>query len=298
VRKADRVPLAPGGACGDSGLDQRDSLGLVTGQAREPQGAEGRIANPSRFRDHIGLGDEAGRRAEISTPDDGRGRGAQVDRQLVQRARVTGESSLPDSKSVPAILIPQHDGGRLGQPAPAQAVFRETVVARERASRLAQRRRRGSRAVGYQPRQPVEQLIAQPGRTGRRRQRQDGTGNLGQVTGASQVPGEHRRHPRAQVRLAGQVEAVRLKALGGLEQQRGSVAAQARGEGGLSLQQVRPGAGELVERSGLRDGQQIAGLAECPGLQARLGCRQRSLHAARRVHGQRDRPLKECGRRG
>ena len=57
-----------------------------------------------------------------------------------------------------------------------------------------------------------------------------GAGDLKQVAGARQMPGEECRLPRVDVGLAGQVEVERLEPLGRLQQQRGSVAAQAGGE--------------------------------------------------------------------
>jgi hypothetical protein len=121
-------------------------------------------------------------------------------------------------------------------------------------------------------------------------------GNLRQVAGAGQVPGEQRRLPGVQVGLAGQAGVEWLQPPGRLEQQRGSVAARAGGERDLAAQPVRPGALQLVQRSGLRGGQEFQRLAKRARLQAGLRRGQRPPGAARRVGRQQRRAFAE-GRR-
>ena len=64
------------------------------------------------------------------------------------------------------------------------------------------------------------------------------------------------RPQSVQIGLAGQPGVERLQAPGRVEQQRRGVAAQARGVRDLPAQQVHPGAGELIQRPGLRHDQQ------------------------------------------
>ena len=66
----------------------------------------------------------------------------------------------------------------------------------------------------------------------------------------------------------------------------------------MAAQQVDPGALELVERPGLRRGQEPERRVERAGLEARLRRRQRALRTPRRVDGQRDGALEERGRGG
>ncbi len=80
-----------------------------------------------------------------------------------------------------------------------------------------------------------------------RAQAPGGAGDLRQIPGARETPGEQRGHPRAQIGLARQVQVERLEPLGGLEQQRRGVAAEARGKRDLPAQQVHPGACELIQ---------------------------------------------------
>ena len=109
---------------------------------------------------------------------------------------------------------------------------------------------------------------------------------------------ESRRVPGVQVRLARQLQVERLEPPGGLQEQRGSIAAMTRGEHDLPAQQVHPGALELIQRAGLRRGQQVQGLAERAGLHAGHRRGQDALGVPGRIGGQRHRTLQERGGRG
>ena len=164
--KLTACPWPAGGALGDGGPDQPGGLGFPAGQAGEPQRGERRVAGSGRLGDHLGLRDQGGGGREVTAADVGRGLRGQVDRQLIEGADGPGELGLPHGNRVPAVLVPQHDGGRLGQPAPPQVVFREDLSLGEGTRGLAQRWRRGGRAVGDQPGQAVEQQVGQPCRLG------------------------------------------------------------------------------------------------------------------------------------
>ncbi len=182
------------------------------------------------------------------------------------------------------------------QPAPPDLVFGGDAAAGKDAGDLPQGRYRGDRSVRDQQREGVEH---QGGRLQRvdRGQTPGGAGDLPKIAGTSETPGEQRGYPRAQIGLARQVQVERLEPLGGLEQQRRGVAAQARGKRDLAAQQVHPGACELILRPGLCHGQQAERGVKRAG--AVLGLRRghRPLRAARRVKRQPGGPLKEHGRR-
>ena len=116
----------------------------------------------------------------------------------------------------------------------------------------------------------------------RRRERPDGAADLSRTT-VPRLPGDDRRAPGGQVGLARELQVEWLKPLRRLQQQRGSIAAETRGEGDLAAQQVHPGALELVERPGLRRGQEPESRVERAGLEASLRGGQRALRAPRRV---------------
>ena len=74
-----------------------------------------------------------------------------------------------------------------------------------------------------------------------------------------------------------------LESLGRLEQQRGSVAAEARDECGLSSQQVRPARLELIQRPGLRIRDHLQGRSERARLQLGLRRGQPAVRSAGRI---------------
>ena len=269
--------LSPGRGLGDGGLDQRGGFGLVAPQGREHDRGERGGAASGCLADRIGLRDQRRGRGEVAAPRRGRAQRVQHDRQLVQRPGVPGEPDLPHEHRAPGVIVPQGAGGGLGVPAPPQSLRRGDAWAGEGAHHVPQRRCGGGGPVGDQQGQAVQDQVGRARRIRRRRQRPGGAGDLQQIAGAGQAPGEHRRHPRGQVGLPGQSEVDRLEPPGRLEQQRGSVAAQARDECGLPAQQVRPAGLELIGGVGLYRHEQLENLAERPGLQAGLRRRQRAF---------------------
>ena len=142
----------------------------------------------------------------------------------------------------------------------------------------------------------VEQQIARqrtPRRTGRGRR---GPGDVEQAAaGASEVPGEQRRAPRIEIRVAAEADVERLELPGGLQEQQRSVAAMVLGEGDLGPEQDHAGSTELVERSGLRDRQQPASHVERPRPQTCLGGCEGPLGSPRRIARDGDGTLQQCG---
>ena len=220
----------------------------------------------------------------------------EVERQLRERAGVADELDLSRGDRAHALVVPHGVAGGVGHPAPAQDVLDRDV-----------RRAPSLRAASVGAAAACPSVISRRGRRAagradaerrRRREGLDGAADLQEDVPSGQVPGEDRRGPGGQVGLARELQVERLEPPRGLQQQRGSIAAEARGEGDVAAQQVDPGALELVERSGLRRGQEPERRVERAGLEARLRRGQRALRAPRRVGGQRDGALQERGRGG
>ena len=233
--------------------------------------ATGAKREPSRLADRPGFGDQQSGSREVTTPYGLDSHTVQKERELVERADVTGELNLPDGQA-PARVVPESFVRHRGDKAPPEYLFLGDVWAGKGARGPPQQRCSDGRSVGAQQRKTVQHQVDQTRRVRWRGEGPGGAGDLKQVAGARQISGEECRLPRVDERLAGQVEVERLEALGRLQQQRGSVAAQAGGERDPPAQQVRPGGLKLVQRPGLRQGDEVACLAERAGLQAGL-CR-------------------------
>ena len=242
---------------------------------------------PGRLADRVGLGAQGRGGREVAAPRGGYSQGAQHDRQLVERTGVAGEPDLPGEHRAPGVVVPQRADGRLSHPAPAEGFLRRDVSADEGAHRSLQRRPRSGRPVRHDQRQAVQHQVDRPHRPRGRGKGPGGAADLEQVAGARQMSGEQCRHPCPQVGFTGQVDVERLEPPGRLEQQCGRVAARARGEHNLPAQQVHPGAGEIVQRTGLCRSQQLKSLAERAGLQVGLRRRQDAFGVSRRIDSQR-----------
>ncbi len=113
---------------------------------------------------------------------------------------------------------------------------------------------------------------------------------------ARQTAGEQHGGERFQIGLTREPRIERLEPLGGLEQQRRSVATAAQRERDLTTQQVDLGALELVQRSGLCDRDKSERRVERAGLVLGLGRGERSPRPARRLGRQHGGTLQERGR--
>jgi hypothetical protein len=253
---------------------------------------------PGRLAGRIGLRDQQRRRSEVATPRGVGAQCAQIDGQLVQRAAGPGEPDLLHEQRPPEVVVPQRAGGRLGHPAPPESVLHGDVGAGEYARGLPQRPGRCGWPVDDQPGQAVQDQIDRAKRVAARRECPGCPGYLVQIARSRQSSGEQGRHPRAEVGLARQIEVERLQPLGRLEQQRGRVAAQTRGERDLTAQQVHPSALHLVQRPHLRGDEQLQRLVERAGLEVGPGRGQRALRMLCRFGRQQDRTLEECRGRG
>ena len=117
------------------------------------------------------------------------------------------------------------------------------------------------------------------------------------AAGSRQRPGEQRRGPRIEVRIAREAHIERLELPCSLEQQQWSLAAAVLGERHLSAEQIHAGSAELVERSGLSCRPQAERGVEGAGLQVDLGRCKHALGAAARLRRKVGRPSEErcCG---
>ena len=169
--------------------------------------------------------------------------------------------SLSDHDRVPCVLVPQLGSSRVRQPAPPEPLLDRDVSTGKGARRFPQCRCGGSAAVDDEHRQTLQQAVDHT-RLRRPRQVESGAGHLDKVAGARQTPGEHRCAPGAQIGLTRNGGVERLQTSGRLQQLRGCVAAQARGERDLPPQQVHAGAGKVIQPAGLGGSEQPQGVVE------------------------------------
>ena len=254
--------------------------------------ATGAKREPGRLADRPGFGDQQGGSSKVTAPHGLDSHTVQKERELVERADVTGELNLPDGQA-PALVVPESFVRHRGDKAPPECLFLGDAWAGKGARGPPQQRCSGCRSVGDQQRKTVQHQVDQTRRVRWRGKGPGGAGDLKQVAGARQISGEECRLPRVDIRLAGQVEVERFEPLCRLQQKRGSVAAQAGGERDPPAQQIRPGGLKLVHRPGLRRGHEVAGLAELAGLQAGLRRGQHAFGAEPRVGRQVRRAFQE-----
>jgi hypothetical protein len=107
-------------------------------------------------------------------------------------------------------------------------------------------------ALGEQQRQSVEQQIRRARGFHGRMRRTRRLGRVQNTEATAETAGEQGRRQGVEVGLARQRHIERREPVGGLEQQRRSVAAAVGGERDLGPQQLHPRTLELVERPGLR----------------------------------------------
>ena len=119
--------------------------------------------------------------------------------------------------------------------------------------------------------------------------------HLDDVRAAGERAGEPGRLERFEIGGARPVRVDRLELAGGLQQERGSVAAALHGERDLRAQEMHARALEIIDAAGLRGGEQREGVVERPGLVLRLCRRQRPLRTPDRVRRQRRGALEEGG---
>ena len=254
-----------------------------------------RDAASGHLGDGVGLRDQGRGRREVTSPCVAHGQRDQTGRQLLERASVTGELDLPRDDRAPGIFVPQHGGG---DPAPPESLFPGDVSRGEGVHCLPQRRNRGGGTVGDQPRQAVEEQVDRAGRVPGRGEGPGGAGDLEHIAGACQMPGERGRAPRGQVGLAGQIQVQRLEPLGRLEQQRGSVAAQARDERDLPAQQVHPARWNSSSGPASAVASSSRALPNAPACMLACAAASDAFGVPRRIGGQQHRSLQERRGRG
>ena len=194
-----------------------------------------------------------------------------------------------------AVIVPDGVAGRRGHPAPSQDLLHRNVGKRCRCP--LQHRSRGGVPVGGQQGEPVEQQVERTRSTRSRRERQNGSADLQQNAPSRRMPsGDECRAPGSQVGLARELQVERLQPPRGLQQQRRSIAGKTRREGKLTVHQVHPGTLQLIQRPGLRRGQERECRLERASLETRPRRGQRALCSSRRVDRELDGALQERGR--
>ena len=214
-------------------------------------------------------------------------------RQLGERAGAANELDLSRRDRHHSLEVPDERAGRRGHPPQAQTVLHRDVGSGEDPPCSQQRRGRGGASLGDHQGQAVEQQVDRARITRERGQRLGGEADLTQLVCAA----ERGRAPRLDVGLAGELRFERHESRGGLQQQRRSLATQARDEREIAAHEVQPGASGLVEWPGVGGGEQRKGGVEGARLKARLGRGQGTLRTSCRVHRQCDGALQERRRR-
>ena len=223
----------------------------------------------------------------------------QSEREDRERTRITGELHITVRQHAPALLVPQMYGRDAGQPEPTKGLIVREVVAAEGAKCALQHRRRSLGALGDQQRLAIQEEIGRARRPRRGARPFRGARRLGHLqhsVGLRETPRVHRRGQRLSVGFTGERGIKRLETLGGLQQQRCSVAAAVQRERDLTAQQLHLGALELGQRSGFCDGNESECRVERAGLVLGLCRGQRTLSPPRRIGRQLGRPLEKCGR--
>jgi len=128
--------------------------------------------------------------------------------------------------------------------------------------------------------------------------RPGGPRDLQNVAGGRETPGKQRCTPRVEIGLAREAPVERLETLRRVQQLCRNPAPSAPDRHDLPAQQLHPGALKLVERPGLRCGQQPKCEIERAGVQTGLGGVQRAVGTTRGLVGQRDGALQERRRGG
>ena len=221
----------------------------------------------------------------------------QGDVKQAEGAGITGQLEVVGAERLPALVVPHESGDVAGEPEPAETFLRGDVVAAEGARRPLEHRGRCGVPLGDQHGQAVPEEIRRSRWLRRRWHGPRRLGDFQHTAAVGQTTDDDRGPQRVEVGLACERGVERLEPLGGLEQQRGRVAAASHREGDLRAEEVHAGAVEFVERSGLRRGQQSEGRVGRAGVVRGLRRGQRALRAARRLGRQFGRALQEGGGR-
>ena len=291
----DGGPLAAGGGSLDHGLDQIRGLGLPAAESHERNRSVGADAAPRRLLDGLDLRHHEGGQLEVAAPRGGLTTHVVRHGEDLERPRVACELDRALRDLEAAVVIPQPDRRPRRQPTPPEHLLHGGLGAREGGDRAPQHRRRSACPLGEDQREAVEQQIACKHATRRIGSGRRGTGDVEQAAaGGREVSGEQRRAPGIEIRVAAEAHVERPQLPRGLQQQQRGVAAAVLGEGDLGLEQDHTGSPQLVERSGLRGGQQTASHIERPRPQARPGGCECPLSAPRRNARDCDGTLQEC----
>ena len=299
ARVLDRGSLAPGRGLLDGGVDQPGRLGLAAPKAGEHEGAVRRDVGARGLGDAVGLGDQHRHLPEVSAQRHGLAEHVDAHRQHGQRAGLASELDPARGDREAGLVVPHHHRCRGREPPPAEDLLGRDIVARKGGRRPLEDRRRRGASVGERQRKALQQQIGRTAIRGGPRGRQSLARDLVQAGGAREPPGEQRRAPRVEIRLARELRIERLEGLRGAKEQ----APEPRSRGSRSRRPRRaagPGG-----RAGARPAAPTSAVASSPQCrieraspQAGLGGGERPVDAARGIAGQRDRPLQKRRRGG
>src|SRR5260221_11699889 len=150
--------------------------------------------DPGRLAVRAGFGDEQCGSRKVTTPDGLYRHPVQKERELVERAYITGDLNLPDGDA-PALVVPESFVRRGGDEAPPKYLVLGDRWAGAGGRGLSQHRRGGGRPVDDQQRKSIQHQIDQT-RRGRKRgggpggawKGQQGPGTPQKARGESRLP--------------------------------------------------------------------------------------------------------------
>ena len=190
VRDCHRDSLAPGCGLLDDGLDQRDGLGFPAPECSQHGSGDGRETRPvaSQTAPASAISKAAAAKSPLHTVL--HSHTVQKERELVERAEVTGELNLPDGHA-PALVVPESFIRHRGDKAPPEYFFLGDVWAGKGARGPPQRRCSGGRSIGDQQRKTVQHQIDQTRRMRWRGEDPGGAGDLKQVADPARYPAKN-----------------------------------------------------------------------------------------------------------
>src|SRR5260221_14605806 len=158
--------------------------------------------DPGRLAVRAGFGDEQCGSRKVTTPDGLYRHPVQKERELVERAYITGELNLPDGDA-PALVVPESFVRHGGDEAPPKYLVLGDRWAGAGGRGLSQHRRGGGRPVDDEQRKSIQHQIDQTRRGGRGGGGPGRRGNRPPGPGARPVPRGEKPLPPARPCLPG-----------------------------------------------------------------------------------------------
>ena len=240
----------------------------------------------SGFGHRVGFRDQQRSPLEVTAQGHRLPQHVDADGQHLQRAARAGKLDATVGDRQARVVVPQvhRRGGR--QPSPSQQLVRGHIVRGEQRDCPLQHRCCNRASLREHLGEPVQEEIAGTRRVRRRHSSAGGARDIRQAALTRQPPGEQRRAPCIEIRVASQGRVERLQPPGRAQQQRRRIAAAVVRKGHLGVQQIHAGASELIHGTRLRGGQQAERRLERAGPQVRVRRGEHALGAARRIDGE------------